>query len=155
MIQEPGRDYFDEFQTAHDAAAMWRSGITAALGVGEEVTLSECRILIDRLRACPTPGAMWSVVLALAACFSQDTARETLESAAWLRPWALRVPPAAGMSPITRARLTVEAFLSPVDGWGEREGLAALLAWVSAPDVVGGPIIPLRCEISEALATMG
>lgn len=56
MIREPGIDYFDAFQTAHDAAAMWRSGIRAALGVGDEVTLPECQILIERLRQHGPPA---------------------------------------------------------------------------------------------------
>lgn len=55
MIKAPGVDYFDAFQTAHDAAEMWRAGIRASLGVGDDVTLAECRLLIEGLRA-PSPS---------------------------------------------------------------------------------------------------
>src|SRR5574343_1452438 len=132
MIREPGRDYFDEFETAHDAAEMWRSGIRAALGVGDEVTLSECRIMIATLRegAQHTPPS--AVVLALATCLAESASREALEVAAWKRPWSARLCAVDRVSPITRARVTVATFLDPVDRWGPREGLRALLAWAHA-----------------------
>lgn len=56
MIPEPGVDYFDSFQTAHAAAEMWRSGIRASLGVGDEVTLCECRDMIAALREARQPA---------------------------------------------------------------------------------------------------
>lgn len=150
-------NYFDAFETAHAAAEMWRSGIRASLGVGDEVTLPECQMMIESLRAQDQPASVdkSAVVLALAACFAQDTAREALEHAAWTRPWALRVCPAVGVAPITRARVTVAAFTDPTNGWGERNGLRALLAWAAAPDVVGGPIVALRREITTALEALG
>lgn len=49
-------DYFDRFQTAHAAAEMWRSGIRASLGVGDEVTLCEARDMIAALREGPKPA---------------------------------------------------------------------------------------------------
>ena len=57
MIQEPGVCYFDAFETAHAAAEMWRSGIRASLGVGDEVTLCECRDMIAALREARQPAA--------------------------------------------------------------------------------------------------
>jgi hypothetical protein len=151
MIREPGRDYFDEFQTAHDAAEMWRSGIRAALGVGDEVTLMECRLMIETLRegAQHTPPS--AVVLALATCLVDGAAREALEAAAWKRPWATRICAVDRTSPSTRARVTVATFTDSLDGWGPREGLKALLAWAHAAEVQGGPIIAFRREIASAL----
>lgn len=155
MIREPGRDYFDEFQTAHDAAEMWRSGIRASLGVGDEVTLSECRQLIAALREGTQYTPPSALVLALATCFAEGASRDALESAAWKRPWGARLCAVDRTSPITRARVTVTTFTDPVDGWGPREGLRALLAWASAADVQGGPIIALRREIVAALDARG
>lgn len=151
MIQEPGRDYFASFQTAHDAAEMWRSGIRASLGVGDEVTLIECRTMIETLREGAQHPPPSTVVLALAACFAEGTAREALESAAWRRPWGARLCTVDRTSPITRARVTVATFTDPVDGWGPKEGLRALLAWAHAAEVRGGPIIELRREIASAM----
>ncbi len=91
------------------------------------------------------------MILALAACFAHAVPAETLEGAAWNTPWALRICPAAGVAPITRARVTIDAFLSPVDGWGPRDGLAALLSWTLAADVRGGPIVAFRAAIEAAM----
>lgn len=153
MIREPGRDYFDEFEAARIDAQMWCSGIRAALGVDSEVTLPEWRRLIETLRASAQPAPPTGVVLALATCLAADVSREALEAAAWMRPWAARICVVDRTSPITRARVTVTAFRDPVDGWGPREGLRALLVWAAAADVQGGPIIALRREIAAALET--
>lgn len=56
MIKECGVDYFDAFKTAHAAAEMWRSGIRAALGVGDEVTLPECQMMIESLLKARQPA---------------------------------------------------------------------------------------------------
>lgn len=154
MIREPGRDYFDEFQTAHDAAEMWRSGIRAALGVGDEVTLTECRLMIETLREGGQLAPPSAVVFALATCLAEGVSSEKLAEAAYRRPWATRLCAVDRTSPITRARVTVATFIDPVDGWGPREGLRALLAWASAAEAQGGPIIALRREIVAALEAL-
>lgn len=154
MMREPGRDYFDEFQTAHAAAEMWRSGIRAALGVGDEVTLTECRLMIEVLREGGQHVPPAAVVLALSTCLAEDVSSEALTTAAWRRPWATRLCAVDRTSPITRARVTVATFTDPVDGWGPREGLRALLAWASAAEAKGGPIVALRREIVTALEAL-
>lgn len=98
---------------------------------------------------------MNQIVLVLANCFVNSSAQETLTHAAWQTPWALRICPAAGVAPITRARITVSTFIDPVDGWGERGGLAALLSWVVAADAKGGPIVVLRHEIEATMSSLG
>jgi hypothetical protein len=66
----------------------------------------------------------------------------------------LRLVPREGIAPIARARATIAAFLDPIDGWGEHEGLAALLCWVIAArdGRPGGHLAAVQREIEAVIA---
>ena len=96
-----------------------------------------------------------ALILPLAQCFASAAAAESLARAAYRTPWDLRVCAPHGIAPITRARITITTFTSDVDGWGLRDGLAALLAWALATGNVGGAVIEFQAAVRAELERLG
>ena len=73
---------------------------------------------------------MTRLIKALAIAFSASNSNHALVThSMWHEERRIRICPERAVSPVERARITIETFLSPVDGFGD-QGITELQNWV-------------------------